>query len=171
MKNLVAASDRLIRLVHNAGAILLAIAAALVFYQVFTRFVLGDAAAWSEVLARALIVWMVFLLLGPAIRLGRMIPIEAIRNMLPKTAQLWLIRVVTVATLIVLGVLIWYGYKMTLRVVDQQVAMIDISVAWFYVALPIGAFIALFGLFLAHRDAEQGHAHKFDEEIDEETIE
>ena len=134
MKKLLGPSEGLIRFIHNIGAILLAVSAILVFYQVITRFVLGDAAAWSEVLARAVIIWTVFLVLGPAIRLGRMIPIDAIRNLLPPTAQIWLIRFVTLATAVVLFVLIWYGYKMTLRVMHQQVAMINISVAWFYVA-------------------------------------
>lgn len=154
MKKLLGPSEGLIRFTHNIGAILLAVSAILVFYQVITRFVLGDAAAWSEVLARAVIIWTVFLVLGPAIRLGRMIPIDAIRNLLPPTAQIWLIRFVTLATAVVLFVLIWYGYKMTLRVMHQQVAMINISVAWFYVALPIGALLAIPGLVLAHIDAE-----------------
>lgn len=155
MKKATEASEFIIRATHNAAAILLAFAAILVFYQVFTRFVLGDSAAWSEVLARAVIIWSVFLVLGPAIRMGKMIPIDAIRGFFSPRNQIWLIRLVTIATSIVLLVIIWFGYKMTLRVTHQQVAMLNVSVAWFYAALPIGALLALPGVLLALLDAEK----------------
>lgn len=157
MKKATEASDFIIRATHNAAAILLAIAAILVFYQVFTRFVLGDSAAWSEVLARAVIIWSVFLVLGPAIRLGKMIPIDAIRAFFSPEKQIWLIRLVTIATTLVLLVIVWFGYKMTLRVTHQQVAMLNVSVAWFYAALPIGSLLALPGVLLALLDAEKEH--------------
>lgn len=159
MKKATEVSDVIIRATHNAAAILLAFAAILVFYQVFTRFVLGDSAAWSEVLARAVIIWSVFLVLGPAIRLGKMIPIDAIRMIFSPEKQIWIIRLVTLATTIVLLVIIWFGYKMTLRVTHQQVAMLNVSVAWFYAALPIGSLLALPGVLLAQRDAEKVHQH------------
>jgi TRAP-type C4-dicarboxylate transport system permease small subunit len=145
---------------HNLGAILLAVAFVLVFYQVVTRFVLGDSAAWSEILARAVIIWSVFLVSGAAFRLGRMIPIDAVRNMLPREVQIWIIRLVTIAILLVLGVLIWSGVKMTMHVASQQVAMINISVSWFYAALPIGAAFAIPGVFLALADSERAFRNK-----------
>ncbi|WP_297771146.1 TRAP transporter small permease [uncultured Roseovarius sp.] len=164
-------SGKFVSAIHNLAALLLAAAAALVFYQVVTRFVLGDSATWTEVLARAVIIWMVFLVTGPALRLGRMIPIDVIRGAMPRPIQIWLVRFVSLAIATVLLVLIWYGYKMTMRVVDQQVAMISISVAWFYVAVPVGSALALIGLFLSHLDAERGHTRQLDENIDEETME
>ena len=157
MNYLIKVSDIIIRITHNLAAAMLAVAAFLVFYQVLTRFILNDAAVWSEVLARAVIVWGVFLIMGPAIRYGKMIPIDVLRSLLPQDKQIWIIRIVTAAITLFLCILIWYGYKMTLRVMNQQVAMLNVSVAWFYVAIPIGALLALPGLFLAHLDAEHGH--------------
>ena len=157
MSVLIKVSDIIIRLTHYLAAAMLAVAAALVFYQVLTRFILNDAAVWSEVLARAVIVWGVFLIMGPAIRHGKMIPIDVLRSLLPQDKQIWIIRIVTAAIALFLCILIWYGYKMTLRVMNQQVAMLNVSVAWFYVAIPVGAVLALPGLFLAHVDAERGH--------------
>lgn len=163
-------SDRLVSAIHNLSALLLAVASALVFYQVVTRFVFGDSATWTELVARAVIIWMVFLVAGPALRFGRMIPIDVLRDALPRSIQLWLIRFVSAAIATVLLVLIWYGCKMTLRVVDQQVAMINISVAWFYVAVPTGSALALIGLFLSHLDAERGRIGRFADKIDDETM-
>lgn len=157
MKTTIRFMDGIIRLTHNVAAVLLAIAAALVFYQVITRFILGDSAVWSEVLARAVIVWSVFLIMGPAIRYGSMIPIDVIRSLFPMNKQIWIVRLVSIAVTLFLMILIWYGYKMTLRVVNQQVAMLDVSVAWFYVAIPIGAILALPGVALSQLDAERDH--------------
>jgi TRAP-type C4-dicarboxylate transport system permease small subunit len=160
MKVLASTSEAFIRLTHNLGAVLLAVAFVLVFYQVLTRFVLGDAAAWSEILARAVIIWTVFLVSGAAIRLGKMIPIDAVRNMFPPGVQIWIIRLVTIATLLVLGVLIWFGTKMTMHVASQQVAMLNISVSWFYAALPIGSAFAIPGVLLAAADSERAFRNK-----------
>ncbi len=157
MKLLIGLSDIIIRITQSLAAILLAVAVVLVFYQVLTRFILNDAAVWSEVLARAVIVWGVFLVIGPAIRSGKMIPIDVLRTLLPRDKQIWIIRIVTAAIALFLCILIWFGYKMTLRVLTQQVAMLNVSVAWFYMAIPIGAVLALPGLFLAHVDAERIH--------------
>ncbi len=157
MSKLIKLLDKIVHCMYNISAALLAVAAVLVFYQVFTRFILGESAVWSEVSARAVIIWSVFLVLGPAIRYNRMIPIEAIRSVIPSTKLIWLIRAVNIAIFVVLLVLIWFGYKMTLRVVDQQVAMMNISVAWLYAALPIGSLVAIPGLFLANYDAETKH--------------
>ena len=157
MNLLIKLSETIVRMTHYLAASMLAVAALLVFYQVLTRFILNDAAVWSEVLARAVIVWGVFLIMGPAIRYSKMIPIDVLRSLLPQNKQIWIIRIVTAAIALFLCVLIWYGYQMTLRVVNQQVAMLNVSVAWFYVSIPIGALLAIPGLFLAHLDAERGH--------------
>lgn len=160
MNSLTQASERFVRLIHNLSALFLAIAAALVFYQVITRFVFGDSATWTEVIARAVIIWMVFLALGPAVRLNRMIPIDVLRGLVPPRAQIWLVRFVFVATLTFLAVLMWYGYLMTLRVMNQQAAMLGISIAWFYAALPVGSALALPGVILSMCDVEKEHRNR-----------
>ena len=172
MRNLASISEMLIRSTHNLSAVLLALASILVFYQVITRFVFGDAAAWSEILARAVIIWTVFLVSGAAFRLGRMIPIDAVRNMIPRRMQIWVIRLVTIASLLVLGVLVWFGVKMVVHVASQQVAMLNISASWFYAAMPIGAALAVPGVLLALADSERAYtnAEEFEHHYDEEEF-
>jgi len=110
MNFLIKTSDIIIRITHYVAAAMLAIAVFLVFYQVLTRFILNDAAVWSEVLARAVIVWGVFLIMSPAIRYGKMIPIDVLRSLLPQDKQIWIIRIVTSAIALFLFIPIWYGY-------------------------------------------------------------
>lgn len=142
--------EGLTRLTHSIAAALLAIATALVFWQVVTRFLIGDAAAWSEVLARGVIIWMVFLVAGAAFRLGAMIPLEFLRSVLPPNLRKVVMVVVTGLTLLALGVLAWYGLQMTIRVSSQNIAMLNQPMSWFYAAIPVGAVLAIPGVLLAY---------------------
>ena len=144
-----------VRLMHNLAAILLAFAVILVFVQVVTRFLLGDAAVWTEVLARGLIIWSTFLVAGAAFRLGTMIPIDFVRSLLPPRPKIWMTRLVTSLCLLFLLVLFWYGMAMTQRVLHQQIAMLEISMSAFYLAIPLGALFAIPGLILRHFEIER----------------
>lgn len=157
MNSLIKSLDMIVRATHNIAAALLAAAVILVFYQVLTRFLLGQPAVWSEVTARAVIVWGVFLIMGPALRHGVMIPIDIFRSLFPEDRQIWIVRIVALCVTIFLLIFMWFGFKMTLRVIHQQVAMLNISVAWLYSAMPVGALLALPGLILAQIDAESDH--------------
>lgn len=156
MKSLATAGEALVRLTHNLSAVLLALATILVFIQVVTRFILGDAAVWSEVLARGIIIWSTFLVAGAAFRTGTMIPIDFLRSLLPPALQVWVVRLVMVLTLLFLGVLIWYGWAMAERVQNQRVAMLNVSMSVFYYALPVGALCAIPGVLLRYAQAERG---------------
>ncbi|MFC0267170.1 TRAP transporter small permease [Kushneria aurantia] len=147
-----------VRLAHNLAAALLAIATALVFFQVVTRFVLGDAAVWSEVTARGIIIWSTFLVAGAGFRQGAMIPIDFLREKLPAQGQIMVLRLVTLLILIFLLVLVWQGWAMTERVASQRIAMLGFSMSYFYAALPAGALTAIPGVLLRQLQAEREDA-------------
>ena len=152
---------------HNAAALLMAIAAVLVFFQVLTRFVLGDSATWTEILARGIIVWVVFLGAAATFRHGAMISILAVARAIPVKANLWLQRGVTIFTLIFLWILVWWGYLITVRVSHQMVSMLEIPYAWFYAAIPIGAACAMISVIAHHVETEMDPAHASDITFDE----
>lgn len=148
-KGIHAASELLIRTTHNIAAILLAVGAVLVFYQVLTRFIFGDSATWTELVARGVVVWMVFLVCGAGFRLGLMIPLEFLRSVLPPQARNAVMWTVTALTLVFLGVLVWKGAEMAIRVNGQQVPMLGVRMSLFYAAIPVGALLAIPGVLLA----------------------
>tara|TARA_R110001583_G_scaffold6499_6_gene32898 strand:+ start:14103 stop:14591 length:489 start_codon:yes stop_codon:yes gene_type:complete len=132
-------------------AILLLTAVFLTFYQVLTRFILNDPAPWSELLARGIIIWAVFMGLPYAIRHGELISIDIIKSIFPK--HIYLIKTfVQLVTLIVLLVLCYFGTEATIRVNHQAVALLNFSMSWLYVAIPLGSGLAVFSLLL--RQAE-----------------
>ncbi|MDT6942279.1 TRAP transporter small permease [Brucella pseudogrignonensis] len=153
------ASERLIALTHNVAAVLLAVATTLIFIQVVTRFGFGRAAVWTEVVARGVVIWMVFMVIGAGFRYGAMIPLEFIRSVVPPSVKRIVMAVVTILVLVFLGVLAWYGTMMAIRVSGQRIAMLHISMSWFYAAIPVGAILAIPGVLLAHfnpREIERG---------------
>lgn len=156
MNRVEALGEAIVRLAHNLAALLLATATGLVFFQVITRFFIGHAAAWSEILARGLIVWSTLLVASAGFRLGAMIPIDFVRGLLPPAWQIRVVRLVTLLTLVLLGVLVWQGWVMTERVQTQRVAMLGVSMSLFYAAIPIGALMAIPGVLLRHLDQERG---------------
>lgn len=148
MKSAQRAAEWLMSLTHNIAALLLAVASVLVIYQVFTRFVLGDASGWSEVAARGTVIWMVFIAAGVGFRTGAMISLEFIRGVLPPALRRPVSLLVAGLVLLFLTILGWYGIQMVLRVRAQRVAMLGISMSWLYAAIPVGCIIAIPGVIL-----------------------
>lgn len=150
MRKLVLAGERFVSLTHNIAAALLALSAILVFTQVISRFLGGHSLAWTEVLARGTVIWMVFTAASAGFRLNAMIPLEFIRDIVPPKVRSVVMWAVFLLTLVFLFVLSWYGTQMAMRVANQKIAMLGVSMAWFYAAIPIGCICALPGVIIGH---------------------
>lgn len=146
---------------------LLALAAAIAFYQVLTRFLFEQPSTWSEVAVRSLAVWMVYLGVAVALRTGALMSIEFLSSRLTGTAGRVLVAAVAGLTLGVLLVMVWYGWQMVGRVRFQMLAGVDnpftgegISIALVYAAIPTGAALAIVGLLAraAEEMREKGRA-------------
>ncbi len=124
----------------------LVIAAALALYQVLTRFVFGHPSTWSEVITRAAMVWSVFLGTAPAFRYGAMISVDIVQQMLPPRVGLGLYVVANLLSAAFFAVLFWQGWAMTLRVMNQKLAALEVSIAWAYAALPVGAVFTVIAI-------------------------
>lgn len=117
----------------------LVIAASLALFQVVTRFVFANPSTWSEVITRSAMVWSVFLGVAVAFRHGAMISVEIIQQVLPPRLGLGLFLLANALTVLFFAILFWQGWSMTQRVMRQNLAALDISIAWVYAALPIGS--------------------------------
>lgn len=123
--------------------VFIVLAACLAIYQVTTRFVFGHPSTWSEVITRSTMIWAVFIGVAPAYRHGAMIAIDVIQAALPRRAGVALFQVANLLSLVFFAVLFWQGWGMTERVVNQKLAGLQISIAWVYAALPVGAVFAM----------------------------
>ncbi|AJY49125.1 TRAP transporter small permease [Halomonas sp. KO116] len=135
--------QQLTRLAMLLAVAMLAISVTLSFYQVLTRFVFNAPSTWTEVASRAAMIWCVFLAAAATFRGGYMMAVEVVYKLVPARFLTLLEVAIVVCCLLVLGVLIHYGIQMTLRVSNQTMSGMNISMAWAYAAIPTGSSFAI----------------------------
>lgn len=131
-----------------AGAcLMLAIASALGMFQILMRFVLESPAEWTEVLIRFSLIWMVFLAIPTAFRQGAMVSVDVLHRWSPARVQRVLEVLVCIASLLLIGILIWWGWDYAQRGSVQTMAGLEsISMFWAYVAIPVGGLFCIPGI-------------------------
>jgi TRAP-type C4-dicarboxylate transport system permease small subunit len=131
-----------------AGAcLMLVVASTLGMFQIVTRFVLEQPAEWSEILIRLALIWMVFLGIPAAFRHGAMVSVDVVYRTVPKGARRVLDWVVAIASLVLVAVILWWGWDYAVRGQVQSMAGLEsISMFWGYLALPVGALFCILGV-------------------------
>jgi TRAP-type C4-dicarboxylate transport system permease small subunit len=136
----------------NAACVLLAIICVLGLWQVIARFVLSQPSTWTEESMRRLLIWCVMLGVVAAFRRGALVSVDL---MLRTARGAWkhvLRGLITAVSLAFLGVLLWFGIDLVWRVRFQTFASMDLSMAWAYAALPVGALLSMVGVIANHID-------------------
>jgi len=137
---------------------MMALAASLGLYQIITRFVLERPAEWTEVLIRFSLIWMVFLGIPLAFRQGAMVSVDVLYRVARPSARRVLDYVIVAAAMVLLAVIVWWGWQYALRGRVQSVIGLEgVSMFWAYLALPVGgvfSLIAVIGNLLDPRRIE-----------------
>jgi TRAP-type C4-dicarboxylate transport system permease small subunit len=121
-------------------------------WQVVSRFVLSQPSSWTEELMRRLLIWCVMLGVVVAFRRGALVSVDLMLRSL-RGAWLQALRtLITGTSLLFLGVLLWFGTELLWRVRFQTFASMDLSMAWAYAALPVGAALAMVAVIAQHFD-------------------
>jgi TRAP-type C4-dicarboxylate transport system permease small subunit len=125
------------------GCTLLAVVSVLGLWQVLARFLFSQPSPWTEELMRRLLIWAVMCGVVVAFRRGALVSVDlALRT----SRGLWrtLLRAgIALASLAFLGVLLWFGTDLAWRVRFQTFASLELSMAWAYAALPVGAALSI----------------------------
>ena len=126
---------------------MLAVAASLGMFQIVMRFVLEQPAEWTEVLIRFSLIWMVFLAIPCAFRQGAMVSVDVLYRWSPPALRRVLDGVVCLASLALMGVLIWWGWDYARRGGVQTMAGLEsLSMFWAYLAIPVGGVFSIPGI-------------------------
>ncbi len=126
---------------------MLALASALGMYQIITRFVLEQPAEWSEVMIRFSLIWMVFMGIPMAFRQGAMVSVDVMYRWSPPKFKRVLDWVVFLAALVLVLLIIWWGWEYAKRGrVQTVIGMEDVSMFWAYLALPVGGLFSVISL-------------------------
>ncbi|MCS6890688.1 MAG: TRAP transporter small permease [Rhodovarius sp.] len=157
LRRLLLSADRVLTttaLAAACAALLVAVAAG--FWQVIARFLLDQPAAWSEALVRTALIWMAFLGLAATLRSGALVAIDVARRLSPPALRRALDAATLAANLSLMGVLFWFGWLMAERVRFQEMAGLEVSMAWGYAAIPVGAGFAMLGAIAHLLDPPRG---------------
>jgi TRAP-type C4-dicarboxylate transport system permease small subunit len=131
---------------------MLVIAAGLGMWQIVTRFVIQEPAEWTEVLIRFSLIWMVFLGIPHAFRVGAMVSVDVLYRWSGARVRRGLDAAVAIAALVLISVIVWVGWDYAQRGSVQSVAGLEgVSMFWAYLALPVGGVfsaVAIIGNWL-----------------------
>ncbi len=117
--------------------------AAVVFYQVFTRYVMDDPAGWTEEIARYFLVAVVFVGAAMSVRKNNHIQVDYFYRLMPKAMGRVLSTAVDLVRCLFLGYATWLTLLLLQRIGGQPMAVIDLPVGWVFSAMLFG-FLLMF---------------------------
>ena len=130
-----------------ASCAMLVVASCLGMFQIITRFILEQPAEWTEVLIRFSLIWMVFLGIPTAFRQGAMVSVDVLYRWSSPRLKRVLDCVVFAATLLLLGLIIYWGWNYANRGAVQSVIGLEgVSMFWAYLAMPVGGLFCVVGI-------------------------
>jgi TRAP-type transport system small permease protein len=130
-------------------ALVLAATVIVALMQVIFRYGLNSSLSWSEELARYLFIWVIFLGTSSATRRGYHMAVEALANILPKSALRPLSALVMIISIVFFCVVFYECVLLTENAIPQRSTALEVSVALVYIAAPIGTALTVVHLFNA----------------------
>jgi len=118
--------------------------AVVVFYQVFTRYVLNDAAGWTEEIARYLLVAVTFLGGAMGVRRGTHIQVDFVYRFLPRAAGRALSVVVDFVRAAFFGYATWLTWLLLDKIGSHRMAIVELPIGLVFGAMLLG-FALMFG--------------------------
>jgi TRAP-type C4-dicarboxylate transport system permease small subunit len=133
--------------------------AAVVFYQVFTRYVMDDPAGWTEEIARYFLVAVVFVGAAMSVRKNNHIQVDYFYRLMPQAMGRVVSTMVDLVRCLFLGYATWLTWLLLQRIGNQPMAVIDLPVGWVFSAMLFG-FVLMFlrSLQVAWRHGRQGYS-------------
>jgi TRAP-type C4-dicarboxylate transport system permease small subunit len=126
---------------------MLAIAAGLGLWQIITRFVIERPAEWTEVLIRFSLIWMVFMGIPLAFRLGAMVSVDVMHRLSGPRMRRVLDALTTLASLALVSIIIVVGWDYAQRgKVQSIIGLEDVSMFWAYIAMPVGGLFCVMAI-------------------------
>jgi TRAP-type C4-dicarboxylate transport system permease small subunit len=133
--------------------------AAVVFYQVFTRYVLDDSAGWTEEIARYFLVAVVFIGASMSVRKNNHIQVDYFYRLMPRVMARILSTLVDVVRCVFLGYAAWLTWLLIQRIGNQPMAVVELPVGIVFSCMLFG-FVLMFlrSLQVAWRHWKQGYS-------------
>ncbi|SFQ66058.1 TRAP-type C4-dicarboxylate transport system, small permease component [Psychrobacillus psychrotolerans] len=123
----------------------------LIFLQVFSRYVMGDAIGWTEEASRYLFIWLIFLSIGISFIEKKHISIDIVLDRLPLGFQKAIQQFVYLLLLVLSVFLLVQGLDLieNMRSFNQKSATLQIPMWIVYSALPVGFLFSIIRIIQA----------------------
>jgi TRAP-type C4-dicarboxylate transport system permease small subunit len=143
-----------------------------VFYQFFTRYALNDSAAWTEEIARYLLICTVFMGVAAAVRRTRHIHVDFLYRLIPAKAGRALSTLVDVGRIVFFAIAVALTLEMMQRMGSLQMTIIDLPMNLIYGVCAAGFAAAVRSVQVAIENWRRGFSLlERPEHAIEETIE
>ena len=109
-----------------------------VFYQFFTRYVLNDSAAWTEEIARYLLICTVFMGIAAATRRTRHIHVDFMYRLMPAKMGRALSTLIDLMRIAFFAIAVGLTIQMMTRMTDLKMTIIDLPMNLVYAMCTIG---------------------------------
>ena len=132
--------------------LMLAVMSVIIFANVVLRYSTNVSIEWAEEVARHLMIWLTFIGCGPVLRYGGHIAVENLQDSVPRPVAIAIRAFIAVLLGGLFVFFTWFGIEYMDRTQYQQTPATQISFAYIYAALPIGAAMTLIHWLLIVRD-------------------
>ena len=130
-----------------------------IFYQVFTRYALNDSAAWTEEIARYLLICTVFIAIGAAVRLNRHIHVDLLYRYLPAPVCRVMSTVVDVVRIAFFAYAVVLTWQMMEKMGNYKMTIVDLPMNIIYGVCLVGfAFSAVRSVQVAIENRRRGYS-------------
>jgi TRAP-type C4-dicarboxylate transport system permease small subunit len=153
MRNWITRADRVVtNAIWSVAAALLAVVSCLGLYQVLVRFVFNQPSPWSEELIGRLLIWAVGLGIVAGFRQGALVSVDLMLRLSRGRWHRAVRRLILLVTVVFLVLLASLGLDLAWRIRFQTFATLPVSIAWAYLALPVGAFFSILAVAANYLD-------------------
>jgi TRAP-type C4-dicarboxylate transport system permease small subunit len=130
-----------------------------IFYQFFTRYALNDSAAWTEEIARYLLICTVFIGIAASVRTNRHIHVDLFYRFLPAIVCRVLSTVVDVVRVVFFVYVVVLTWQMMQKMGSYKMTIVDLPMNLVYGVCMVGfAFCALRAVQVTIEHWRQGYS-------------
>jgi TRAP-type C4-dicarboxylate transport system permease small subunit len=115
----------------------------MIFANVVARYFFNSPFHWSDELAQYFFVWLSYLGALAALMKGQHYSVALLIENLPRPLAIAVKALSHVVVIVILAILVWYGWKLVDALKFQRTPALRMSVFYFYVALPVTSGLML----------------------------
>lgn len=133
-----------IRKLNDVSVVILFVAMTVtVIIQVFFRYVMQSPLRWTEEAARYLMVWLVLLGSGVAMRNKAHLQVDVLTSALPEKLKLFFNVIVSFLIMAFLAIMTFYGFNVVVKTMLQTSPAMRVPMSLIYAAFPVGGILMI----------------------------